>query len=267
MPTQHDLEVGAHVAWLFAALTACVAGFRWLRRRRRLRVRGRLPPRPEKVPLASFAAWQGGLVLALAWCTLTHRYSPESIGVSSTVSPVTALLTGVGEFYVYKELLQLVVPALGMQRFFGRGVEGIARVIPKGRLAYAIALFLCVFVAPIAQALVYRALLVQQTMVIGVAPALAQLLGIGTSVLQFSYLGKRGIATGILAYVASVALLFSPVGLLGTLGFHYANAADSFLGYGPRLRAYRDYRRAYRKYLVARRLNQAQHGSPPLVKP
>jgi membrane protease YdiL (CAAX protease family) len=90
---------------------------------------------------------------------------------------------------------------------------------PRQKLAMTIAVCL---INPIAEELIFRGILVYQ---LGLALGSFQLpivLGLLVSLANHAYQGRRAILLHTLYYVFAIGLLFSPMGLIGAIGMHFA---------------------------------------------
>jgi membrane protease YdiL (CAAX protease family) len=116
---------------------------------------------------------------------------------------------------------------------------------PSQKLAMTTAV--CV-INPIAEELIFRGILVYQ---LGLALGSFQLpivLGLLVSLANHAYQGRRAILLHALYYVFAVVLLFSPMGLMGTIGMHFAGDIVPVALLKRNLKSYRErHRRSAKK--------------------
>jgi membrane protease YdiL (CAAX protease family) len=242
------LEDGVLAVLLYAAPRVVGFGIRLVRRWRR---RGpvQAPPlaKPVEVSVARFALNQTILAgLLLGYCDT--GWTAESVGVSDAAAPSSAFLVGLFEYAIFIVLAPMLLSRFGSARARGEAVLRVNRRFwPRGRLRRTVMLFfLCVF-NPVTEELTFRGILVHQFNVIGAPLVVALLVGALVDAANHAYQGKHLVLRQLAFYVASVLLLYSPIGLVGAVGFHFAADLWPMLDYGRTLRAYRSARRARRR--------------------
>jgi membrane protease YdiL (CAAX protease family) len=117
---------------------------------------------------------------------------------------------------------------------------------PRQKLAMTIGVCL---INPIAEELIFRGILVYQLSLALGSFQLPIVLGLLVSLANHSYQGTRAILVHTMYYVFAIGLLFSPMGLMGTIGMHFAGDIVPVALMKRNLKSYRErHRRSAKKF-------------------
>lgn len=241
---QTDLLHGVVLTSVIAALYSIAAIISQVRRERggsaRVRRRNRFA--------IGVALTQGVLVVLLG---LTHRagfWNAESIGVSNEVEPLVAFGAGFGEYFLFAWACNAFAVGVGAgQRYSMAALRANALVLPSSTGQRALVFAVLGFANPVTEELWFRGLLVYQFHSIGAPLAVAIGLGAVVDLLNHAYQGRVLILFHLAFYACAVALLYSPLGLYGAIGLHFAADIMPWLGYRKQLSHYRAMRRQARR--------------------
>ena len=199
---------------------------------RRLRFANHAPvtasgrPKLRRAPYpAGFNALQWQVVLCgwLAFIAYPEQWTWPTVGLKTEVP--LAVSAGVG-FVAYGGLLAMLIAAAHFSGSEGRLLDGTVRsmaaICPRGRGQKAMAwVAFCVF-NPVIEELLFRGVLIYQTSLVIGSPWLLIAAGLVVNIGNHWYQGRRSMLLHIPFYAIAVALLFSPLGLAGAIGFHVA---------------------------------------------
>lgn len=238
---------GARVALVFGAISALFAGVAFARKRPSARSGTSAPARRSRASVARFALSQGIIALALYVYYRAGGWTLDSVGVSKRVSPLVAFLTGLGEFGLFTLLTRWTFAFFGSPFAYLQAVtRANALFAPRGRARGVAMIAMAALINPVVEELMFRGLLVYQLVVVGSPVWLALLVGALVNATNHAYQGRLGVVFHLTFYAAAVGLLFSPVGLVGAIGFHFGGGLLPVIQYRAHLRAYRAARRARR---------------------
>lgn len=243
--SESALSDGVYLAFFFAAVHACFAVLLFVRRRHTRR-QSPLERRSRRfVPsLLLYGVWVGALWAAYR----AGAFNAESVGVSARVSPLVAFATGVGEYFLVRYVLALVLGAFGLTaRVWAAVLRANASARPRNPLELLGVTILVVLVNPVTEELMTRGLLVHQWAALGAPVWLTITVGAVVNAINHAYQGRTLAPVHLMLYAATVAILYSPIGLFGAIGFHFAADAAAFAGSRKSLLQYREFRRQQRK--------------------
>jgi len=239
------LEDGSRFALACVALS--LLGSLLGRHRKRRATREGRAPRPRKHTLLGFVVGQAIIVCLLWGYYRAGGWTLESVGVSSRVSPATALATGFGEYWLFVYGVRALLAGLGVRLSYLRAsVRANATFFGGARRQRLALLTLIIVLNPFTEELLFRGLLVHQFALTDAPLWLALALGAGVNAVNHAYQGRLLVAFHLAFYAAVVALLYSPLGLLGAIGFHFGGDLVPLVSYRRQLAAYRNARRLER---------------------
>jgi membrane protease YdiL (CAAX protease family) len=242
-----DLVAGARVGLMFGALSVLLAVVRFGRQRSSAPGSSVVGPRRKRVSVATLALTQAVVVLTLAVYYRAGAWTLESVGVSSRVPPLLAFLAGVGEFGLFTLLTQSAFAFAGSPfAYLQAATRANVLFSAHGRVRRLAIAAIAMLINPIAEELMFRGLLVHQLVVVGAPLTLSLTLGALINATNHAYQGRFAVLFHLVFYGASVFLVFSPIGLVGAIGFHFAADVLPVVQYRTQLRAYRTARRALR---------------------
>jgi len=240
---RYGLGEGVLLACCYAAIHAGLAAVLFLRRRRARRAGSERKWRRFGPALLIYAGW----VIALFVGYRGGAFTAESVGASTRVPALVAFATGFGEYFLFQYLWAAGLGVLGLsERVWVAVLRANAAAQPRHRLERIGVALLVMFVNPVTEELMTRGLLVHQ-LALSVPTGLAIALGAVVNAIHHAYQGWTLAPVHLLFYAATIALLYSPLGLFGAIGFHFAADAMSVVGQRKSLRAYRELRRQQRK--------------------
>ena len=185
--------------------------------------------------------WQ---LLMSAFLVATFRlggWTWESVGLTTTLHPLISLAIGMVAYYgmcvaLYGCLRAAGVANVAEDSYF----EVLASIWPRSPRQKRLAMIaICVF-NPIVEELIFRGILVHQFGLILGSATIPILSGLAAHLANHIYQGKWGLATHVPFFVLVTALLYSPAGLLGAIGFHVAGDLLPVRGMKEAMQRYRN---------------------------
>jgi hypothetical protein len=181
------------------------------------------PPRPSTISAAMLLAWQFLLTFTLVYTYNEGGWNAELVGIRSELSPWPSFGAGIGAYFVLTIPFGLALRWLGI----AQGHAALSFLVVRsfwprssvGRVLSTVAS--CVF-NPITEELVYRGILVMLLGRLVHSQALAILVGLVLNLLAHSYQGARALPFHALFYFMVVLFVYSPLGLVGAFGAHFA---------------------------------------------
>lgn len=198
------------------------------RRRRRAElgdaVRRRAPLRRGHPRLGwSILGYQLVLVAFMLATYLMGGWTLQSVGLEIDMSGPAALVIG---FLGYTALITIFVYVLRRTGLYQQQlvsvVNAMAMLVPRDRRQRKAAYAGIVLLNPVAEEFWFRGILVYQFALATQWTGAAIALGAAISLLNHAYQGRFQVIFHLCFYVAATALLFSPLGLWGAIGFHIA---------------------------------------------
>ena len=240
---RYGLLDGVYLALFVAAVQTLLTSL-WLLQERRTQNRRR----KVRLGLSRALLFHGLLVVALVSCYRVGAFTAASVGISTRVSAPIAFLTGVGEYFLFAYILSALTAALGLTgRLWAAALRANSLFMPRNRLERIALNAVVVGLNPVTEELMTRGLLVHQLAHVGAPTWVAVALGACVNVITHAYQGWKLIPWHLTFYVATIAILFSPLGLIGAIGFHFTADLMPLVNHRRNLRSYRDFRRAERK--------------------
>ncbi len=214
-------------AWIPIGLCLALAGLTsfasvYMRLKTPAKIHGRLPPRPKHRGLEIFYQQVVFAALIVLIWTLGD-FEPSDFGVSSYVSPIFAFLIGFVAYFLVLGVLESAARLFGVRdKLHDLSFEAMRFVWPRERMQKPLAVVAVCVLNPFTEEVIYRGVLVyylgHQTGYI----AAAVLIGLTLSVLAHAYQGLWMAPFHLLFHGTAIALLFSPLGLFGCFGMHFA---------------------------------------------
>lgn len=189
--------------------------------------------------------WQVMLCGWVAHFAYPEQWTWPTVGLKTAVPVAASAAIG---FVAYGALLALLI-VWARLRGYGQLLDGTVRsmavLVPRGRDQKAMAwVALCVF-NPVIEELLFRGVLVYQTALVLGSPWLPLAVGLVVNIGTHWYQGARSMRIHVPFYAIAVALLFSPLGLAGAIGFHVAGDVVPMTLFKRQLAAFRNrHRRA-----------------------
>jgi membrane protease YdiL (CAAX protease family) len=261
------LEQGVRVAFLIAAVNAFGAVRIFLAQRAaRKAERAFSLKRALKLTVVSIVFWQGIWAASLLAYYRTGGWTWSTVGVSDTVPPGVAFLSGVIVYVAFLYVVRLVVMrAGGSLAYLRASLRANAVFLQRDPVKRGIVFAMLMVVNPITEELIFRGLLVHQFALISVPVWVALLIGCLVNSLNHAYQGRLLGWFHLGFYVTAVATLYSPLGLIGCFGLHFAGDTLPFLFQRSSLAKYVALRRQARQSRTAAREVNAR--APELLPP
>lgn len=230
--SSEGMPTGALRMTLAVLLIATFYFFGGLINARRLRFANHAPvtaagrPKLRRAPPpAGFNAMQSQVMLCgwLVFIAYPEQWTWTTAGLKTDV-PLT-LSAGVGfvVYIVWLVLINVVFKLKGGDRRLVDGmVRSMAALVPRERAQKAMAwVAFCVF-NPVIEELLFRGILIYQTSLVLGSAWLPITVGLLVNIGNHWYQGGRSMLLHVPFFAIAVALLFSPLGLGGAIGFHIA---------------------------------------------
>lgn len=225
------LEQGVRVACLLAAFNAFGAARIFLAQRRAAKYgRAFSLKRTLKLTVVSVVVWQGALGTFLWTYHRVGGWTWGSVGVSASVHPAVAFPAG---FVVYVVFLigvrGLLARTGGELSYLQSAVRANAAFLQRGALNRGIVLGVVMVANPITEELIFRGLLVHQLALVSAPVWVALMVGGVVNAVNHAYQGRVLAWFHFGFYLACAATLYSPLGLVGCFGLHFAGDTVPFL--------------------------------------
>jgi membrane protease YdiL (CAAX protease family) len=196
--------------------------------------------RPPRSMGWSLLMWQLLLGSLLFLYSSRVQWTYQSVGFDDEWSVLVSLMAGLIAYLVFIAVNTVVLRLLGRQELLRDYYLHVhAGLWPRQRSQKAVALIAICVLNPLLEELAFRGVLVYQFAdAIGSRP-LPIALGLAATLGNHSYQGLRAWWTHVPFYAIVVALLFSPAGLWGAVGFHVGGDALPIAALRSELREYR----------------------------
>lgn len=178
-------------------------------------------PRPRKGTGWRALLWQLALCLFL-WSELT-KWSWADVGVKHAVHPALAFVIGFVCYLLYSKLAQWIARALfGEAEYRDKAFNSIRNLWPssaRDKCHFWVAICL---LNPIAEEIIYRGFLIFALGVLLDNFLLAGVIGISLGIAAHIYQGTFNLPFHLGFALLACGLMFSPLGLVASIGFHFA---------------------------------------------
>jgi membrane protease YdiL (CAAX protease family) len=173
---------------------------------------------------AGAALLRSQLVLAaITVFTAGSHWNAESVGLDSEWSIASSFAVGFVAYVAFALLLTWLLKASGrLPVVEDNNLRVMAMLWPRGRGQKASALVAICLLNPFIEEFMYRGVLVHQLAYATDALPLALALGLVMNLGNHAYQGPLAMTSHLPIYLITTALLFSPAGLWGAFGFHFA---------------------------------------------
>jgi membrane protease YdiL (CAAX protease family) len=202
----------------------------------------RLPlQRPPRRFGLSWLTWQTVLLVFGAFDYLRQGWNPSSVGLTSGVSPILAFGFGAFCYSIFVLCYSYGFRAIRLAKILQSPdlLRTMASFWPRGCVNKMLA-FWAVVLNPVTEEFLFRGILVHQLSLITGSVAIPLVVGLSAMLAVHFYQGWRAIPGLILVYIFVVALLFSPMGLAGAIGFHLVADLDPLFTFKRNIRIYRN---------------------------
>jgi membrane protease YdiL (CAAX protease family) len=185
----------------------------------------------------------------LLWALfLGGAWTQRSVGIFRRESLVVCVIAGVIVYYALVGLYGVALQLLGRRDSERRANLRIHfGLLPRAARARCVVIAIICLANPIIEELIFRGLLVHQYAALYGNFPRALLIGAVVNAANHAYQGLRAVPFHLAVYAATVALLYSPYGLVAAIGFHYVGDAMPFLRLREQLKEYRATRRKARR--------------------
>lgn len=153
-----------------------------------------------------------------------------SVGLKIEIAPIISLIVGNICYILFLFALTKILSILKfLEATEDDTYQVMVRLIPRQKLPKILFLIsVCIF-NPITEELMFRGILVHQLGLFLNNNWFSIVLGLLVNLGNHIYQGKLQITTHIIFYLFAVALLYSPFGLIGAIGFHFSGDILPFL--------------------------------------
>ena len=179
------------------------------------------------------------LLIALSY--FVGGWSPASVGLETRVHPLIAMAVGVVAYATLYVGLNLALRVAGtLEKMQDFNFRAHAMIWPRSKPQRICLLIAVLIFNPVLEEFMYRGILVHQlgelTGLVWLAIAVGFLVNLGNHVYQ----GRWAMVTHVPFYFIVVGLLYSPVGLWGAIGLHFAGDWVPILTMRWQMRGYRE---------------------------
>jgi membrane protease YdiL (CAAX protease family) len=202
----------------------------------------RLPlRRPKPTAGRAFLIWQLLMAAMLFAASTPAHWTYETVGLASGFSIAGSMVIGVATYAIFVLCLTKVVKAIGLlAKVSDRNLQILASLWPRQKRQRLLAVVAFCVMNPVIEELMYRGILVRQLGLSIDSVTIAIVIGLIAHLANHAYQGLWGTFTHLPFYIIVVTLLYSPAGLWGAIGFHFAGDLYPFLTLKRQMRQYRN---------------------------
>ncbi|BDA76182.1 hypothetical protein CAL7716_103480 (plasmid) [Calothrix sp. PCC 7716] len=188
-------------------------------------------------------------IILLVFFTISYNMGWDflSVGLKFTIFPLASLIVGIICYIIFVLGLNKIFKLLKVSEVLeDETYRVLVRLMPRHKLQKILLLIAICLLNPITEELMFRGILVHQLGIYINNHWLAIAIGLFVNIGNHIYQGKLQITTHITFYLIVVALLYSPVGLLGAIGFHFCGDIYPFMSLKHDVINYKKRRRSKR---------------------
>lgn len=175
-------------------------------------------------------------------------WDAPSVGLKFEISPVFYLMIGLVCYCIFVLIVNKILNLLRVSQIVENDAYLVSlRLIPRQKLQRILFLMAVCILNPITEELIFRGVLIHQLGIYIKNYYLAIILGLFVTVGNHIYQGRLHIITHIIFYIFTVTLLYSDVGLVGSIGFHLAGDIYPFMRLKYEANNYKKRRREKRR--------------------
>ncbi len=202
-------------------------------------------------PKSSFGfliLWNQILLISFFSVTYIIGWDAPSVGLKLEILPVFSLMIGLGFYCIFVLFLNKILNLLRVSQIVEDDAYLVSvRLMPRQKLQKILFMIAVCILNPITEELIFRGVLVHQLAIYINNYYLAIILGLFVSVGNHIYQGRLHIITHTVFYIFTVTLLYSDVGLIGSIGFHLAGDIYPFMWLKYQVNNYKQRRREERR--------------------
>jgi membrane protease YdiL (CAAX protease family) len=167
--------------------------------------------------------WQVILCVWLFMFAYPEQWTWPTVGLKTQIPIALSLVVGVGVYGALVAVLTAVMRWSGTEeKFRDDSMRTMAAICPRGSGQKVMAWIAFCLLNPVIEELLFRGVLVYQTALAIGSVWLPIAAGLVINVGNHWYQGRRSMLIHVPFFATAVALLFSPLGLAGAIGFHFA---------------------------------------------
>jgi membrane protease YdiL (CAAX protease family) len=195
-----------------------------------------------------FILWNQISLISFFSVTYIIGWDAPSVGLKLEIFPVISLIIGLISYCIFVLVLSKILKLLRVSQIVENDAYLVSvRLMPRQKLQKILFMIAVCILNPITEELIFRGVLVHQLSLYTNNYYLAIFLGLFVSVGNHIYQGRLHIITHIVFYIFTVTLLYSDVGLIGSIGFHLAGDIYPFMRLKYEANNYKKRRREERR--------------------
>ena len=202
-------------------------------------------------PKSSFGfyiLWNQIALISFFSITYILGWDAPSVGLKFEILPVFSLIIGLVCYCIFVLIVNKILNVLRVRQIVENDAYLVSvRLIPRQKLQRILFLIAVCILNPITEELIFRGVLVHQLGIYINNYYLAIILGLFVTVGNHIYQGRLHIITHIIFYIFTVTLLYSDIGLVGSIGFHLAGDIYPFMRLKYEANNYKKRRREKRR--------------------
>lgn len=162
--------------------------------------------------------WNQISLISFFSITYIIGWDAPSVGLKLEISPVFSLIIGLICYCIFVLILNKILNLLRVSQIVADDAYLVSlRLMPRQKLQKILFMIAVCILNPITEELIFRGVLVHQLGIYINNYYLAILLGLFVSVGNHIYQGRLHIITHLIFYIFTVTLLYSDVGLVGSI--------------------------------------------------
>lgn len=195
-----------------------------------------------------YMLWNQISLISFFCITYIIGWDAPSVGLKFEIFPVFSLIIGLGFYCIFVLVLNKILTLLRVSQIVADDAYLVSvRLMPRQKLQKILFMIAVCILNPITEELIFRGVLVHQLSLYTNNYYLAIILGLFVSVGNHIYQGRLHIITHTGFYIFTVTLLYSDVGLIGSIGFHLAGDIFPFMWLKYQVNNYKQRRREERR--------------------
>ncbi|MBN3884815.1 MAG: CPBP family intramembrane metalloprotease [Nostoc sp. JL34] len=202
-------------------------------------------------PKSSFGfliLWNQISLISFFSITYILGWDAPSVGLKFETLPVFSLIIGLICYCTFVLIVNKILKLLRVSQIVEDDAYLVSvRLIPREKLQRILFLIAVCILNPMTEELIFRGVLVHQLGIYINNYYLTIILGLFVTLGNHIYQGRLHIITHIIFYIFTVTLLYSDVGLIGSIGFHLAGDIYPFMWLKYQVNNYKQRRREERR--------------------
>jgi hypothetical protein len=182
-----------------------------------------LPPRPERGRARSLFIFQAILIVILSIEFARGAWKPGDVGYNNEFAGWVSISAGVVIYFIFLVLFEKTARMLGrLDVIEDASFLALRAAWPRSIREKRLAIVPVFFLNPLTEELIHRGVLIYALGIHIGNFALPVIIGLILNLLMHLYQGPVALISHIFFFAIVISILFSPLGIVGAVGFHFA---------------------------------------------